>query len=108
MIEGLYKVRYRAPKHEGFCICVFKDGQISGGGASMYYIGTYKRSGNHFIGELHARKHDRSIENPILGLEDFHLQLDGTVCGEYGQLTGTIREVPGAVLQANVLRLCAL
>jgi hypothetical protein len=106
MLEGLYKVKFRTGGDAGSCICLFKNGQITGGGAAMYYLGTYKVEGERFTGEMTARRHaKRDKPSPILGLDEFHLKMEGIHSGGYAQVVGTILEVKGAILTASFSRL---
>lgn len=103
MLEGLYKVKFRAVGDEGSCICMFKDGHIAGGGAVMYYLGKFEIVGTHLTGELHAKRHaKKSKPSPIMGLDEFHIRIEGIFCGGYGQIIGKIPEVPDAVVMASM------
>jgi hypothetical protein len=109
MLQGLYKVKFRSSSDEGSCVCLFKDGRIAGGGAVMYYVGTYQVVGNHFTAEIVAKRHaKRNKPSPLMGLEEFHMTMEGIFSGAYAQLIGRIPEVPDAVLMANLTRLCEL
>jgi hypothetical protein len=106
MLDGLYKVRFHAVGDEGYCICLFKDGHIAGGGAVMYYLGTFQVSGNHFTAELTARRHaKKSKPSPIMGLDEFHLTMQGLHSGDYAQVIGKVPEVPALTLTASLMRL---
>jgi hypothetical protein len=105
VIEGIFKVCYRMPKRTGSCICVLKSGQIAGGGGLMHYTGTYEQRGRQITCEVHARKHANSTETLFDGIEEFHIQFDGTVRDGYGQMNGVITEIPDAQVQASISRL---
>ena len=83
---------------------------FAGGGQVLYCIGTYVKRGNKFVGELHARKHAKSGKtSPILGMDEFHMRLEGTFHGGYGQIDGKIVELPNVPkLRGNFLRISAL
>jgi hypothetical protein len=107
MLEGLYKVKFRTGADEGFCICLFKGGRVSGGGSVMYYVGSYQFDGSRFTIELEAKRHaKKSKPSPVLGLDEFHMTMEGMSAGAYAQAIGKIAEVPEAVFMANFAHLC--
>ena len=107
MLEGLYKVKFRTGGDDGSCICLFKGGRVTGGGSVMYYLGSYQFDGNHFTMELEAKRHaKKSKPSPVLGLDEFHLTMEGISSGAFAQAVGKILEVPEAVFMANFARLC--
>ena len=110
MQEGLYRIRYRTPLGESGGVCMFQKGQIVGGGQVLYIVGTYEVRGTRFTGEFVARKHANVRDlSPVLGLNDFHVHLEGTVTDGYGQLTGTIVERPDIPpLNGSIMRICAI
>ncbi len=107
MLEGLYKVHFHAGSEDGASICLFRDGRIAGGGMVMYYLGSYELTeDNRFLAEMEAHRHARKeIPSPVLGLEHFHLRMDGIYSGPYVQMVGHILEVPESRLMANMTRL---
>lgn len=107
MLEGLYKVSFHAGDENGASICLFKDSRIVGGGMVMYYIGTYTvTDDNHFIAEMDAQRHARKeVPSPVLGLDSFHLTMEGVYSGPYVQVVGKISEVPEARFLAHMTRL---
>lgn len=110
MFEGLYRIRYQTPLGEAGGVCMFQKGQMVGGGQVLYIVGTYEVHGTHFTGEMVARKHAKVRDlSPVLGLEDFHMRLEGTVTDTYGQLAGTILERPDIPpLNGSIMRICAV
>lgn len=107
MIEGLYKVKFRTGADEGSCICLFHGGRVAGGGSVMYYVGRYTVDGNRFSLDLEAKRHaGRNKPSPVLGLDEFHMTMDGMSAGPYAQAIGKILEVPEAVFMANFAYLC--
>jgi hypothetical protein len=106
MLDGLYKVKFRAGSDEGNCVCLFKDGHIAGGGAVMYYFGTFQVSGNRFTAEVTAKRHAKKTKpSPIMGLDEFHMKMEGIYSGGYAQLIGKVPEVPDATLMASLTKL---
>jgi hypothetical protein len=106
MLQGLYKVKFRSGGDEGSCVCLFREGHIAGGGAVMYYLGSYEvTDGNHFVAEMEAKRHTQKKTSPIMGLDEFHMTMEGIYSGAYAQVVGRIVEVPEAVLLANLVRL---
>ena len=71
MKNGLYSIHVelldgRAGKGSG--VILFRDGQILGGDAYLFYTGSYTASGNAFKGEVLVQRHTRSSDvNPLFG-----------------------------------------
>lgn len=107
MLMGLYKMKFHTGGDEGAGICLFRDGRIAGGGSVMYYLGEYQMlDPNRFIASIEARRHGKKNKpSPVLGLEEFHMHLEGIFSGPYAQLVGHIMEVPNAILMAKLERL---
>lgn len=110
MLTGLYRLKFRSGAEEGAGICVFKDGHIAGGGSVMYYLGRYQLlDSSHFTAEIEAKRHAKKNKpSPVMGLDEFHMSMEGVFSGPYAQVVGHIREVPSAVLLANLSRLSEL
>ncbi len=71
MKNGLYSIHVtlqdgRSGKGSG--VVLFQDGQILGGDAYLYYVGSYVVKGNTFKGEVLVQSHTRSPDaNPLFG-----------------------------------------
>jgi hypothetical protein len=71
MKNGLYSIHVtlqdgRSGKGSG--VVLFRDGQILGGDAFLYYVGSYVVKGNTFKGEVLVQSHTRSPDvNPLFG-----------------------------------------
>jgi T3SS negative regulator,GrlR len=72
MKNGLYSIHAtlldgRVGKGSG--VIVFRDGQIFGGDAYLFYTGTYTVKGDTFKGEVLVRRHTspRNDDNPLFG-----------------------------------------
>jgi hypothetical protein len=71
MKNGLYSIHVdlldgRSGKGSG--VIVFRNGQILGGDAYLYYTGSYSVKGDAFRGEVLVQHHTRSTEvNPLFG-----------------------------------------
>jgi hypothetical protein len=106
MLDGLYKVKFRTGGDEGTCVCLFKNGRIAGGGAVMYYTGEYHVTGNTFTGDLVATRHaNKKQAAPIMGLDSFHMKIEGIQSGGYAQIIAKVPEVPDLILMASLTRL---
>lgn len=106
MLEGLYKIKYRTPEREGFGICVLKDGQVVGGGDVLYFTGHYTERGHWLVGDLQAKRHAPVSEaSPILGLDAFHVHLEGSAYGGFMQVSAQIAEAPNISVHANLTHL---
>jgi|GEM_PF-4045492 hypothetical protein len=109
MLEGLYKVKFRTGGDEGSCVCLFKNGRIAGGGAVMYYVGEYHLSGNTFTADIVATRHaNKKQASPIMGLDTFHMKIEGIQSGGYAQVIAKIVEVPDVTMMASLTRLCEM
>lgn len=104
MLMGLYKMKFKTGGDEGAGVCLFKDGRIAGGGSIMYYVGEYQMlDASRFIASIVARRHGKKNKpSPVLGLEEFHMHMEGVFSGPYAQLVGHIIEVPNAILIAKL------
>ena len=97
MRNGLYSLHVdlldgRSGRGSG--VAVFRDGQIRGGDAYLYYTGSYTSSGDGFKGEVQVMQHTRSrIENPLFGN---HSQPVGI--GVSGTFTDTTATMNGTAL----------
>ena len=71
MKNGLYSIHVelldgRSGKGSG--VILFRDGQILGGDAYLFYTGSYAVNGNAFKGEVLVQSHTRSSDaNPLFG-----------------------------------------
>ena len=71
MKNGLYSIHVslldgRSGKGSG--VIVFRDGQILGGDAYLYYTGNYLVKGDTFKGEVLVQRHTSSLDaNPLFG-----------------------------------------
>ncbi|WP_027583347.1 GrlR family regulatory protein [Bradyrhizobium sp. Ai1a-2] len=72
MRNGLYSIHVtlldgRVGKGSG--VILFRDGQIFGGDAYLFYTGTYTVKGNTFKGEVVVQRHTtpRDSDNPLFG-----------------------------------------
>jgi T3SS negative regulator,GrlR len=71
MKNGLYSIHVtlqdgRSGKGSG--VVLFRDGQILGGDAYLFYVGSYVVKGDTFKGEVLVQRHTRSPDvNPLFG-----------------------------------------
>jgi hypothetical protein len=71
MKNGLYSIHVtlqdgRSGKGSG--VVLFRDGQILGGDAFLFYVGSYVVKGDTFKGEVLVQRHTRSPDvNPLFG-----------------------------------------
>jgi hypothetical protein len=71
MKNGLYSIHVelldgRSGKGSG--VVLFRDGQILGGDAYLFYTGSYTTNGNTFKGEVLVQRHTRSPDaSPLFG-----------------------------------------
>ena len=94
MHNGLYSIHVtlldgRSGKGSGVVLC--RDGQILGGDAYLFYVGSYTTHGNSFKGEVLIRSHTRSADvNPLFGGPDpVGIGVTGTFTETAAVATGT-------------------
>lgn len=94
MKNGLYSIHVtlldgRVGKGSG--VVMFRDGQIRGGDAYLFYTGSYTVKDNIFKGEVLVQRHTSSPEaNPLFGEPDpVGVGVTGTFTDTRGEMTGT-------------------
>ena len=108
MDNGLYKVRFETPRGNGTGVVVLKDGHLWGGDSSMFYTGTYTVQDGAFTGKLVTNVHTIAPHKPsIFGRDIVHITLKGTFSRDFGEVTGSAREVPDVSFRAELSKLSA-
>ncbi len=94
MRNGLYSIHVtlldgRIGKGSG--VVVFRNGQIVGGDAYLFYTGTYTVKDNTFKGEVLVQRHTSSPnDNPLFGgPSPVGIGVTGTFTDTRGEMTGT-------------------
>jgi hypothetical protein len=95
MKNGLYSIHVtlqdgRVGKGSG--VILFRDGQVFGGDAYLYYTGTYTVRGDNFKGEVLVQRHTtpRGTDNPLFGgAGPVGIGVSGTFTGTRGTMSGT-------------------
>jgi hypothetical protein len=95
MKNGLYSIHVtlldgRVGKGSG--VIMFRDGQIFGGDAYLFYIGTYTVKGDTFKGEVLVQRHTtpRDNANPLFGGPNpVGIGVTGTFTDKQATMTGT-------------------
>ena len=95
MKNGLYSIHVtlpdgRAGKRSG--VILFRDGQILGGDAYLFYTGTYTVKGHSFKGEMLVQRHTspRNDDNPLFGgPAPVGIGVSGTFTDTRAEMTGT-------------------
>lgn len=95
MKNGLYSIHVslldgRVGKGSG--VILFRDGQILGGDAYLYYTGSYTVKDNSFKGEVLVQRHTspRGNDNPLFGgPAPVGIGVTGTFTETRGEMTGT-------------------
>jgi hypothetical protein len=101
MQNGLYRVEFGTPLGSGAGVVLLQDGNLRGGDSSMYYFGTFTETGNQATVVAESHRHTPGLPS-VLGRDDTHLSLQGTVQGNSAQLNGSAREAPGVNLQVSL------
>jgi hypothetical protein len=95
MKNGLYSIHVtlldgRAGKGSG--VILFRDGQILGGDAYLFYTGSYTVKGDTFKGEVLVQRHTspRGDDNPLFGgPAPVGIGVSGTFTDTRAEMTGT-------------------
>lgn len=95
MRNGLYSIHAdlldgRSGKGSG--VAVFRNGEILGGDAYLYYVGTYTISDGNFKGALQVMQHTKSPEvNPLFGgqTQPVGVGISGTCTETTATMNGT-------------------
>lgn len=95
MKNGLYSIHVslldgRVGKGSG--VILFRDGQVLGGDAYLYYTGSYTVKDNSFKGEVLVQRHTspRGNDNPLFGgPAPVGIGVTGTFTETRGEMTGT-------------------
>jgi hypothetical protein len=94
MQNGLYSIHVnlldgRSGKGSG--VILFRNGQILGGDAYLFYTGSYSTNGNTFKGEVLVRRHTSSPDvNPLFGgPHPVGVGVTGTFTETAAEMTGT-------------------
>jgi hypothetical protein len=96
MKNGLYSIHVQlldGRSGKGSGVIVFRDGQILGGDAYLFYTGSYATNGNTLKGEVLIQSHTRSPDvNPLFGGPN------PVGVGVSGTFTDTAAEISGTAL----------
>jgi hypothetical protein len=94
MQNGLYSIHVnlldgRSGKGSG--VILFRNGQILGGDAYLFYTGSYTTNGNTFKGEVLVQRHTSSPDvNPLFGGPNpVGIGVTGTFTDTTAEMTGT-------------------
>ena len=97
MRNGLYSIHVElldGRNGRGSGVVVFRDGQIRGGDAFLYYVGHYKVVGEGFKGEVLVMQHTKSPDQSPL----FGNMKDPVGIGVTGTFTDTAATMDGTAL----------
>jgi hypothetical protein len=100
MIAGIYVVSFTSASASfGEGIVVLKDGFINGADLTYFYRGTFDDRGDQMKASVEV-KHYKGPVNNILGpFTQFVLSLSGKRSGDNFVLTGSIENMPGAMIE---------
>jgi hypothetical protein len=101
MQDGLYRVEFGTPLGAGAGVVALQGGKLRGGDSSMYYVGTFTEAGNQATAQVESHRHTPGLAS-VLGRDDAHISLRGTVQGNSARMTGTAREAPGVNLSVTL------
>lgn len=95
-MDGLYHLRIEpvsGGRTTNAGVIVMREGQILGGDAFFYYVGSYTASGDSWSGEFVTRQHTRSGDfRPAFGALEAPISLTGTQNGDALEGTADVRQ----------------
>lgn len=96
MKEGLYKIEFQTPLGTGTGVVYLRDGQLWGGDAEAYYIGSYRVTDEEIVSHVSI---DRHSGNPdltpfIFGFDKVSIKLTGRAVLGTIMATGTSDQAP--------------
>ena len=107
VIDGLWTVEFASSIGSfGGGVTVFKDGKISGGDNTYFYVGEYEASGTNFRATLRVAPFIRGAPS-VFNTKDetLTLELTGALAGGDQLIAqGTAREAPGVKFAAKLTR----
>lgn len=109
MRDGIYRIRFETPTRKATGIITLCGGRFSGTDRTHFITGHYSVSGNKLSGEITYRRHSQrpGYEHGI-GLDEFHVRLNGICSETLAQFESYITERPEMRGQATFTRLCAV
>lgn len=104
--DGLYKVDFQTQIGAGSGVVALRDGEVRGGDSGMFYVGSYRESGDEVSAEVVADTHSSIPEmHSVFGADKVTISLRGRSNGDAAQLSGSAKEAPGVMFQAILTRL---
>lgn len=98
-MDGFWIIKFTGVQGFGAGVLTLTNGKVFGGDSSMLYTGSYTQKDNNLHARVHVRFHTTVPGmQSVMGLNDFELELTGTLQGDAITATGTI---PGTQLHLN-------
>ena len=94
MIDAFYTLSFESNFGlSGTGVAVFKDGKVFGGDSLMAYVGQYSIESNVVSAQLAVEKYaNRSDMESVVGLDNFHLKIQGHINDSEFSLSGNVVE----------------
>lgn len=89
-MEGFWTVQFQGVQGMGAGVVTLIGGQLFGGDSGMLYTGTYTAQGNKFQAKVQVNRYANTTGIvSVMGMDRFSLDLNGTIEGGRGALSGT-------------------
>lgn len=92
-MEGFWSVQFQGVQGMGAGVITLVGGQLFGGDSGFLYTGTYTVQGNTLQAKVNVKQFAGS-NTSVMGLNQFSLDLSGTIQGDRGTMTGTATGTP--------------
>lgn len=103
MENGIYKFRFWTPHRVGTGVVVLSGGLFRGGDSIAAYSGRYRIEGDQLFCDFRLVRHSQGMPFVILA-EDANASLQGSCTRTHARLAGSIAEVPGLLVKAEMER----
>jgi hypothetical protein len=106
MRDGLYKVAFGTQMGEGFGVVTLSNGQVRGGDAGLFYVGTFQQTGDDFRAEVQIDRHTNvpGIVS-VFGIDRVRIVLAGKSQNDSGRMQGSSPDAPGVSFSATLTRI---
>ena len=106
MQDGLYRVGFKTRLGTGFGVVTLRDGRISGGDSTSWYVGSYQLEDGLFRAEIQIDRHTEiSMVRSVFGVERARILLEGQSLGNEALMKGISPDAPEVAFEAVLSRL---
>lgn len=102
MLDGLYAMKFRTPLGTGAGVVVKHGDKLFGGDSGFAWVGEIADDAGTLTATAKVTRHDAGMASLFGALNDFRLNLSGSLNRTSAQLQGTSPEAPGVALTLNL------